>query len=149
MTDQHPAVTFLLAAHERAEQQARKATPGPWYSNPHDWGDDDFAADVGTAEAGPGRWYGEGNVVGHGYEGGGVVEMPDAVFIAANDPAAVLRRVVGEREILAEHAESNGDCGTCVDSKWGYPVYPNSSPQRYPCRTVLLLAKAWGWEAET
>jgi hypothetical protein len=77
-------------------------------------------------------------------------QHPAVVYLlAAHERSDDARRVEAEREILAEHSESNADCNTCVDGRWGYPIYPNSSPQHYPCRTVLLLAKAWGWEEGT
>jgi hypothetical protein len=92
-------------------------------------------------------------VVGHGYEGGGVVEMADAVFIAANHPGTVLARVAAEREILVEHAVHR-----CGQQPWDCALEPTVGRSfcnacragvLYPCRTVLWLAKAWGWEAET
>jgi hypothetical protein len=148
---EHPAVAYLLAAHERAEGQARAATPGPWFAQRHDWGDDDFAADIGTEAAASGAWWGSANVVGHGYEGGGVVEIADADFIAANHPGTVLARVAAEREILAEHNLDEGRyCRRCA--KWlDLPISQQVEPDDavdWPCRTVLGLAKAWGWEAE-
>lgn len=81
MPDQCPAVTYLLAAHERAE---------------------------------------------------------------ATDPV----RVEAERETLAEHAVTQPwrRCRVCISDRDGYPESWTGDP--WPCRTVLLLAKAWGWEAE-
>lgn len=37
------------------------------------------------------------------------------------------------RELLIEHAEYGGYCGTCQDMQLG-------DPQRWPCRTVRLMA---------
>jgi hypothetical protein len=69
------------------------------------------------------------------------------------DPEAALRRVAAERGLLAEHAPSSGmgydqvahgnwvamtACSSCgVSDEFGVP---------WPCRTVLLLAQAWGWD---
>jgi hypothetical protein len=83
-------------------------------------------------------------------------EVPPAVagHIALHDPASVLRRVAAERELLAEHQSTSGlgyvgrdytemdsvctSCGTA--GEYAVP---------WPCRTVLLLAEAWGWTEET
>jgi hypothetical protein len=149
MADLHPAVVYLLAAHERAATLSTAATPGPWEPKDEDPGDDE----VYTVHDGE-----HGDLVGDvvAYVRGGAwrgkpwTELANMQLIAmVADPVAVLRRVTAEREILAEHSESNADCNTCVDGRWGYPIYPNSSPQRYPCRTVLGLAKAWGWEEQS
>lgn len=66
------------------------------------------------------------------------------LFTAAVHPGIVKRRAAGDRRILAEHAgdwpagEPDGEepptmCITCEAPGW-------------PCRTVLALAAAWGWE---
>ncbi|MGW3410276.1 DUF6221 family protein [Streptomyces sp. NPDC000888] len=61
--------------------------------------------------------------------------------IAAHDPARALREVDAKRQALEEHQDVNdGSCGTCVDGRWGYPSHGGSSPQRFPCRTLRLLA---------
>ena len=53
----------------------------------------------------------------------------------------VLRETEAKRELLAEHSDVNdGSCGTCVKGQWGYPTHGGSTPQRYPCRTLRLLA---------
>jgi hypothetical protein len=146
---EHPAVAYLRNGLARAEALAQAATPGPWFAHTHDWNDHEFAADIGTSPTpGPDQ---AANVVGHGWESGGVVEQHDADFIAANSPDAVLRRVQAERAVLAlhepvesEYADGDGverssvDCAACDNG---------GSSWTYPCRTVLLLAEAWGWEA--
>ncbi|GHA01331.1 DUF6221 family protein [Streptomyces echinoruber] len=61
--------------------------------------------------------------------------------VAELDPARVLREIDAKRQLLDEHQDVNdGSCGTCVDGQWGYPTHGGSSPQRYPCRTLRLLA---------
>lgn len=58
----------------------------------------------------------------------------------APDPA-VLADLDAKDAVLDEHPDVNdGDCGTCVDGRWGYPTHGGSSPQRYPCRTLRHLA---------
>jgi hypothetical protein len=64
-----------------------------------------------------------------------------APHIARHDPARVLADVAAKRRIIDEHPNTNdGDCGTCVDGHWGYPVHGGSSPKRWPCTTLRLLA---------
>ena len=64
-------------------------------------------------------------------------------------PSALLRRVEAEREILAEHSVTRPwrRCRVCISDRDGYPE--SWTGDLWPCRTVLGLAKAWGWEAET
>jgi len=58
----------------------------------------------------------------------------------APDPA-VLADLDAKLAVLDEHPDVNdGDCGTCVDGRWGYPTHGGSSLQRYPCRTLRHLA---------
>ena len=53
----------------------------------------------------------------------------------------VLREIDAKRQLLDEHHDMNdGDCATCVDGQWGYPTHGGSTPQRFPCRTLRLLA---------
>ncbi len=79
--------------------------------------------------------------------------LPDSAVRAARmnytpvHPSALLRRIEVGREILAEHepsAQYSGECGTCLSdrSSWSEMWIGDD----WPCRTVLLLAKAWGWE---
>jgi len=90
----------------------------------------------------------------------GVVDLGDdllptgdrdvAEHIALHDPAAVLRRVAADREQLAEHAPTP-HAGYIVCHECS-PLSPADAGVRtvsrlYPCRTVLLLAEGWGWEA--
>lgn len=58
----------------------------------------------------------------------------------APDPD-VLADLDAKLAVLDEHQDVNdGDCGTCVNGKWGYPTHGGSIPQRHPCRTLRLLA---------
>lgn len=129
VTDQHPAVVYLLAAHERAERLARAASGEPFMRDRDLWGPRVVISDYSR------------------------------LIEEHADPATVLVRVAAEREILAEHepfttAEPGSGflswCDTCQSEEAAmYSAHYSGQPQLYPCRTVLLLAKAWGWEAET
>jgi hypothetical protein len=163
---EHPAVAYLRNGLARAEALAQAATPGPWFAHTHDWNDHEFAADIGTSPTpGPDQ---AANVVGHGWESGGVVEQHDADFIAANSPDTVLRRVVKARELLTEHAgtwasgepeyDYHHETAIGATGRTRYIEVASDEPidpymcttcqqPGYPCRTVLLLAEAWGWEA--
>jgi len=142
MAEQHPAMTFLLAAHERAERLANASDGGKWAVAERAGCD---CCDVVRNET------------------GGLVtnaDLDDAPLIAEHaNPRAVLLRVAAERDILAEH-EARPGLGS-VDEGWLHtpsfvcaicaPAWFQGHPQRapWPCRTVLGLAKAWGWEETT
>lgn len=152
MTDQHPAVTFLLAAHERAVALADAGTPGPWMPE----GDDPTDDEIYTVHDGEhGDLVGEvvAYVRGGNWRGGADRTVQNMQLITAfADPTVVLARVAAERDILADHTptprDSSGEyCSVCSQSEehpqpvgWWVP---------YPCRTVLGLAKAWGWKEPT
>lgn len=164
---EHPAVAYLRNALARAEALARAATPGPWFAHAHDWGDHEFAADIGTSPTpGPDA---TANVVGHGWESGGVVEQHDADFIAANSPDIVLRRVQAERAVLALH-EPAWPSGEPEYDHHHETVIGEHGRTRYvevrddepipaywcaccsapaPCQTLLAVAAGWGWTEET
>lgn len=68
-------------------------------------------------------------------------EAESAEHVVANNPAVVLADLDAKLAVVDEHPDVNdGDCGTCVNGRWGYPTHGGSSPQRYPCRTLRLLA---------
>lgn len=68
----------------------------------------------------------------------------DKYWEIATEPAPapdVLADLDAKLAVLDEHQDVNdGDCGTCVDGRWGYPTHGGSSPQRFPCRTLRHLA---------
>ena len=158
---EHPAVAFLLAAHQQAEETARAASSD---SGGDEWTDggkhgDDVHVRSSNSYVAIGPW-------GCGLSDG--IRM----HIASHDPAAALRRVAAERELLAEHQLFRrevpvlaGDCfccakplptepfemtwcGTCHDEDdVGYEARWHGF-RGGPCRTVLLLAKGWGWEGQ-
>jgi hypothetical protein len=70
-----------------------------------------------------------------------------ANHFAEHSPAAVLRRVAADRQILAEHkpvkAVGYDGYGVAVIDTC---ILCGSQYAPYPCRTVRLLAQAWGWE---
>lgn len=79
--------------------------------------------------------------------------MAEAELVAAfGSPAAVLRRVAADRQILAEHQPLDEGglgalrCSVCA-------VQPGGDHYLYrvpwPCRTVLLLAEGYGWTGES
>ena len=141
MTEQHPAVAHLLAAHERAIALAEKATKGPWTVDDEGYPEEIHGlhgADVVTGS----RWAGEASVFD---------SDADALFIAANHPGTVLLRVTEERKILAEHQPHEDRpwaCRVCISDR--EDLYPEQwESDRWPCATVLGLAAAWGWKAAT
>lgn len=132
----HPAVAFLTAALARAEETAKVATAGPWWvedTSPRRWGDE-RDAEVASAK---------GRLAVLPYDKSGGL---NAEHVALHDPAAVMRRVAADRQILAEHARVAWGvfCLRCAEDGG-----PERGPAAYPCRTVLLLAQAWGWTEET
>lgn len=146
---EHPAVEFLTAALARAEGTAWAATPGPWEPE----GDDPTDDEVYTVHDGE-----HGDLVGNpvAYVRSGMW-APDPGRTQANmqliashaDPAAVLRRVAVDRQLLHGHKpvrgtayteyglESMDKCALC-DAR-------NDANRPWPCRTVRLLAEGWGW----
>jgi hypothetical protein len=135
---QHPAVAYLTAELARVEETARAASGHQPYD---EWealgidGDGDIARSIWEVPMIVRRWSNT------------PAARPIMEHIALHDPAAVLRRVAADREQLAEHADKSGACAVCVDRA-------HSGPGRwalivYPCRTVLLLAQAWGWTEAT
>jgi hypothetical protein len=127
---------------DTVEAAARAATDGPWHVTEYDY-PTDFAAGIGTA-------LGEVDVVGHGYEGGGVEHLADARHIAFHDPAAVLRRCAADRKIIARHqldpdvywAPACAGCGTYGDQDMPYTDNLNECPE------LLDLAEGYGITTE-
>jgi hypothetical protein len=130
---EHPAVVFLRQALDRAEQGAQEAGGDPWTTATHP------SETVAVYDsAGDPVVYAEGSP-----------SVEQAAHIAANSPAAMLRRVALDRQILAEHApggmaeeRDETECRTCSGPT---PGFSGSWPAEWPCRTVLLLAEAYGW----
>lgn len=140
---EHPAVAFLTAALARAEETAKAASrdgAATWKTADHP---SDTRAVIDD--------HGEAVVYDEGWP-----SEDQADHIALHDPAAVLLLVAGAWQILAEHA-SDGDarwpeCVRCAD---GHEIEIGEcrtvtvrDEVPYPCRTVRLLARAWGWTEE-
>lgn len=134
MTEQHPAVVYLLAAHAEAEKLANASDGGRWVVAE--------MADCGCC-----------SLVRN--ETGGLVttaDLDDAPLIAEHaNPSATLRRVAADRRILAEHQPHEDRpwcCRVCITDR--EDLYPEQwESDRWPCATVLDLAAGWGWETET
>ncbi|MCQ4040611.1 DUF6221 family protein [Streptantibioticus rubrisoli] len=132
MTD---PLEFLVAAHGRAEEIARALRDDLWW----------------PPEAERIEVYTDSNIL--------IAGADDTIrcLTAAADPAAVLRRIAAERELLALHQpereayiypDVDGPepgvltvaCKTCAQGQ-----HYDLRPEVFPCPTVRLLAEAWGW----
>lgn len=143
MTD-HPAVAYLLAAHERAVALAEEANRLDLQMHPpHPVEFILSAGDLSTKSIRAGER-----------------------FIEANMPDMVLLRVTAERELLADlqaerHLVVDGDCWyTCAAATEEHDGGESCRdlPEGSPCdcgrdkrvgRRVAMLAKAWGWKEPT
>jgi hypothetical protein len=118
MTD---PLAYIEAAHKRAEQTAQAAggdgTP-VWSTGRHHAVRDENGDAVAYDEGRP--------------------TPAQAAHIAANDPAAVLRRIAADRKTLAACEEI-----LAVDG-WEYDDTPNLADA-----TICNMAEGWGWSEET
>jgi hypothetical protein len=74
---------------------------------------------------------------------GDVVEEA-IVHQEAWSPTRVLAECEAKRRIVDLHPVVGDDvCDTCVVGKRGYPLQPNSTPERWPCGTLRALALAY------
>lgn len=119
---------FLRARYAERRELALSASPGPWRPNAEH--DEILAVD--------------GITVAEGFALSGRQLRATVDHIAANDPAGIIADLDAKLAILDEHQDVNeGHCGTCVNGHWGYPTHGGSSPQRYPCRTLRILAQPY------
>lgn len=152
MTDTDRMMAWLREAMDETEQAARKAAklcgchpPAPSWSfrdgdkptdgrilvvdEPHP----DLKRKIGR------RWNGS-------YEG-----LRMAQHIVRHDPAAVLRRITADRQLLELHQDDGcRDCTICAKpseetNELGYSFH---DPLPYPCDVVRLLAEGYGWSDE-
>ncbi|MFI5880827.1 DUF6221 family protein [Streptomyces sp. NPDC051554] len=150
MTDTDRMAVWLREAMDAAERDAEAATQGAWLPKraSNGWLIDIEGAAASQEYVVAGDGCGTPSCPG----GGPIPNEADARFIAANDPAAVLRRIAADRKILEEHPHTtrvvNPGCGmqsagfgceNCHD--WdGVPE------GRGNCATILALAEGWGWK---
>lgn len=140
MTDTDRMVVWLRETMDAAQLDAEAATPGPWHVTEYNW-QTDFDAGIGTSP-------GDVDVVGHGYEGGGVERVEDARHIVRHDPAAVLRRVDRDRKILDLHTGDH-ECSIYDGRDQGDIDHYAFIMESETCDTVRLLAEGYGWTEET
>jgi hypothetical protein len=131
---EHPAVAWLRQAHERAEKVAQALPRGPWMWMGHWDPEGNFQALEGPDEIPVLRSRAQAGSSSR-------MEWHPAFDALLPEPEAVLRRVTNERELLGDH-EPYRAAGV-VRCRQSHLVH-----DLWPCRTVLLLAKAWGWTEE-
>jgi hypothetical protein len=137
-------LTYLRATHTAVQAEAEAATPGPWFANEQTDYDCGFEATVGT---GTGVGLEDAtDVVGHGFEGGGVHKLADATHIARHDPAAVLHRITADRKVIALHDMAH----ECSSTDWISREHDPCCwiPESETCDTIRALAEGWGWTGE-
>ncbi len=130
---EHPAVTFLLAAHAEAERCATTASDGQgwWLISPRAADHRSVVEYVIEGERGPVTHI---DVDEHEPE----AHLAEALLIQSNSPGSVLRRIEAEREILAACR------AVLAEDGWEYTDAPELAEV-----VTAGLAEAWGWEAET
>jgi hypothetical protein len=84
------------------------------------------------------------NVISAGGDGLLTVEWHTANFLAANDPAHVLKVIAAHREILEMHTPEPGSSDGCPYCQHSIGLYPFPHGGK-PCATVRVLATAYGW----
>lgn len=151
-------VAWLEAELGRVERLAEDAPSvgEPWTAGGADYGPE---VRVGSPAEGDG-WYREGASSAWSCDdpyddcaSARASFVAEAELVASfGSPVSVLRRVSADRQILAEHASDGGDCRVCCEEGVSeyvhdYGVVEVRTAVPWPCRTVRLLAEAWGWEA--
>ena len=123
------AVRAALDDTERLARAAAETAGETWWHRPTLVSYDDIVDDVAQLV-----------VAAHEYLGVGELDDDMIAHSAGHDPAAVLRRVAADREILAEHSpHRNGACPVC----WRVTVR-SSMREDYPCPTLRALAHGLG-----
>jgi hypothetical protein len=127
-------VAFLRARLDEDEQAARDASPAPWITKTgQPWLADHIV--FGQSKYMPDRISQVCDLTA------GQTRAADAAHIIRHDPARVLAEVDAKRRITDEHPNVNdGDCGTCITPRWGYPTHGGASAAVWPCQTLRLLA---------
>jgi len=119
----HEALTRRIDELERIAKAADAEFPGPWRHNQHT------------------KWICDGE--------NRVIDSAAArlgTFMTTQDPAAVLRGLTEDRDILARHQrdhiynDQQWHCCVCVDS--------DMDNERWPCPDVLSLARRHGLDPQ-
>jgi hypothetical protein len=160
---EHPALAFLRQAHQQAEELVRVISHGGFA--PQTWHVEPSRSQRWVQVISKSRAVNEPPEAAARMDDQPVMLVQTGrnghLHVVLHDPAAVLHRVEAEREQLALHqpvacGEFTCDCHQCCavcrwteededgrERAWGeIPLHV------YPCRTVLLLAEAWGWAKE-
>jgi hypothetical protein len=145
MTEQHPAVTFLLAAHAESERWATAASDGEgWWVIAPRYADHRTVAEyVIEGERGPVVHV---DVQEHDSE----AHRAEALLIQSNSPRAVLARVAAERDVLAARAEAEATLGKALaDPDQVHPADAGIYVGKLNALTFALkaIATGWGWTA--
>lgn len=124
MTAPDRMVTWLRAAMDAAEREAESLLDDLWWAEQAD------------------------RIEVYNAEGVLVAGADDTVRKLLDGPAAVLRRITADRQLLELHRPElieavNAD----GDQRSGHFCTEDDDP--YPCATVRLLAEGYGWTEET
>lgn len=146
MTEQHPAVAYLLAAHERAELAALATTPvplaGQWTVVRDKHADDGAPLSLVQGVEEDKNEY-EPDSESYSYGVPVIVLAADwqteaeanLRHVASHDPASVLLRVAEERALLADLEN--------VAAGWYHEETKTLAES-----IIIGLAKAWGWKGQ-
>lgn len=140
--ERHPAVVYLTAALNQAEQTAQQAQ-GTWTGVARGGGRLSIVDEQGRYVAHlPNR------LTAHDPQG----DYAAATLIETNDPASVLRRIAADRKTFAEHqVHECGDVDGCALEPGHQRAFCNQCRPGvlWPCPTVLHLAEGWGWNPDS
>ncbi|MET9467416.1 DUF6221 family protein [Streptomyces sp. NPDC006544] len=143
MPDLHDWISQQIDAVEGRAQRAEAADPSPWRAE-----HDEAACTDGRGHAhGAGMVFASDGIPLWDCEGADMLCMtaPTGIHVAANDPAAVLRRCAADRRILEIHSYAGGDswdqyaCRGCGSDDTGYLIDHTDD-----CETLLALAEGYG-----
>lgn len=161
MTDIDRMLVWLRETLDAAEEIARAASwvDEPWHAVDAHFGPEVRIGDDGSDD----KWSREGQGVNAAYSCDDpyddcgerrVMYLNEAKLIAAHaSPAAVLRRIAADRQLLDLHTTPHTVVdGFCVEEDG--PCTHNGEANcvicgQDGCRTQRLLAEAWGWTEET
>lgn len=105
--------------------------------------EDEQLARTADAEPFPDKGFHRGTHIAYGLQSTGI-GLEYQGFALVWDPARVLAEITAKRAIIDAHPNVNdGDCGTCVVGRWGYPTHGGSTIERWPCPTLRALAATY------